>query len=187
MNEVLVATDSQKSPQSVSGQSTTRKKPSLGKKVWRFFQGNPPALIGGSILVVMVLACLFAPLLTSYDPERRVARPHQAPSAKHLMGTTRSGRDIFSQALHGGRISLSVAFGSGAIAMFIAVLLGMSAGYFGGKVDEWINFITNVVLVFPQVPLLIVLAAFLGQVGPPVIALLIGLTAWPWGKPRPDR
>ena len=181
MNEALVATDSQKSPQLVSGQSTTRKKPSLGKKVWRFFQGNPPALIGGSILVVMVLACLFAPLLTSYDPERRVARPHQAPSAKHLMGTTRSGRDIFSQALHGGRISLSVAFGSGAIAMFIAVLLGMSAGYFGGKVDEWINFITNVVLVFPQVPLLIVLAAFLGQVGPPVIALLIGLTAWPWG------
>ena len=89
---------------------------------------------------------------------------------------TRSGRDIFSQALHGGRISLSVAFGSGAIAMFIAVLLGMSAGYFGGEVDEWINFITNVVLVFPQVPLLIVLAAFLGQVGPPVIALLIGLT-----------
>ena len=112
MNEALVTTDSQKSPQLVSGQSTTRKKPSLGKKVWRFFQGNPPALIGGSILVVMVLACLFAPLLTSYDPERRVARPHQAPSAKHLMGTTRSGRDIFSQALHGGRISLSVAFGS---------------------------------------------------------------------------
>jgi len=97
------------------------------------------------------------------------------------MGTTRSGRDIYSQALHGGRISLGVAFGSGAIAMFIAVLLGMSSGYFGGKVDEWINFITNVVLVFPQVPLLIVLAAFLGQVGPPVIALLIGLTAWPWG------
>ena len=94
MNEALVATDSQKSPQLLSCKNTTREKPSLGKKVWRFFQGNPPAMIGGSILVLIVSACLFAPLLTSYDPERRVARPHQAPSAKHLMGTTRSGRDI---------------------------------------------------------------------------------------------
>lgn len=153
----------------------------MQKKIIGFYRGNYPAIIGSTILALFVLMSVFAPLLTEYDPEKRVGRPHLPPSEKHYLGTTRGGRDVFSQAVHGGRVSLIVAFSSGFIAISIAVLLGMSAAYFGGKVDEWINFFTNVVLVFPQLPLLIVLAAFLGQVGPPVIALLIGLTAWPWG------
>lgn len=96
------------------------------------------------------------------------------------MGTTRSGRDVYSQVLFGARKSLTVAISAGVIAMTIAVLVGVSSGYFGGKVDERLNFVTNVFLVFPQLPLLIVLAAFLGQVGSLVITVLLGITSWPW-------
>ncbi|MFA0698287.1 ABC transporter permease, partial [Vibrio sp. 10N.222.49.C9] len=88
---------------------------------------------------------------------------------------------VYSQVLHGGKKSLTVALSAGIIAMTLAVAVGVTSGYLGGKVDEWMNFVTNVFLVFPQLPLLIVLAAFLGQVSSLVITLLLGLTSWPWG------
>ncbi|MEH6452357.1 MAG: ABC transporter permease [Psychromonas sp.] len=146
-----------------------------------FFQGNPPGIIGGILITMILLGALFAPVLSSHDPEKRVARPHVAPNAEHVLGTTRSGRDVYSQVLQGARKTLSVALFAGIIATTIAVAVGVTSGYFGGKIDEWMNFITNVFLVFPQLPLLIVLAAFLGQVGSMVITILLGVTSWPWG------
>ncbi|MDO6684648.1 MULTISPECIES: ABC transporter permease [unclassified Agarivorans] len=146
-----------------------------------FFHGNPPAIIGGLLATIILIGALFAPLIATHDPQKRVSRPHQAPSAEYVMGTTRNGRDVFSQVLFGARKSLTVAITAGIIAMSIAVAVGVSSGYFGGKIDEWLNFVTNVFLVFPQLPLLIVLAAFLGQVGSLVITVLLGVTSWPWG------
>ncbi|MEL7291224.1 MAG: ABC transporter permease [Pseudomonadota bacterium] len=149
--------------------------------LYNFFYGNPPAIIGTFLLTVVLMGALFAPVLATHDPERRVARPHTAPSAEHYLGSTRNGRDVYSQVLHGARKSLAVAISAGLIAMTLAVVVGVTAGYFGGKIDERLNFLTNVFLVFPQLPLLIVLAAFFGQVGSVVIALLLGVTSWPWG------
>jgi peptide/nickel transport system permease protein len=146
-----------------------------------FFNGNPPGIIGGLLITMILLGALFAPIISAHNPEKRVARPHVAPNAEHVLGTTRSGRDVFSQVLHGARKTLSVALFAGIIATTIAVAVGVTSGYFGGKIDEWMNFITNVFLVFPQLPLLIVLAAFLGQVGSMVITILLGVTSWPWG------
>ncbi|MFA0466818.1 ABC transporter permease [Vibrio breoganii] len=146
-----------------------------------FFNGNPPAIIGTFLITIILAGALFSPVLVTHDPERRVARAHLEPSAEHIMGTTRSGRDVYSQVLHGGKKSLTVALSAGIIAMTLAVAVGVTSGYLGGKVDEWMNFVTNVFLVFPQLPLLIVLAAFLGQVSSLVITLLLGLTSWPWG------
>ncbi|MGF1766731.1 ABC transporter permease [Enterovibrio makurazakiensis] len=149
--------------------------------IYAFFYGNPPAIIGTLLLSMVLIGAIFANVLAPYSPEKRVARPHQEPSAKYVMGTTRSGRDVYSQVLHGARKTLTVSLFAGLIAMSIAVAVGVSAGYFGGKIDERLNFLTNVFLVFPQLPLLIVLAAFLGQVGSVVITILLGLTSWPWG------
>ena len=110
------------------------------------------------------------------------ARSKGAPVAKlDYLGSTRSGKDVFSQVLHGGKISLLVAFSAAMITTVIAVAVGISAGYFGGRVDEILMSFTNIVLVFPQLPLLIIIAAFVGQVGPLVIALIIGLSSWAWG------
>lgn len=162
--------------------SEFRKKCQLAiKKTKAFFHGNPPGVIGVFLITIILLGALFAPVLSSHDPEKRVARPHEAPSADHILGSTRSGRDVYSQVLNGARKTLSVAFFAGVIAMSLAIAVGVTSGYMGGKIDEWMNFITNVFLVFPQLPLLIVLAAFLGQVGSVVITVLLGVTSWPWG------
>jgi len=150
-------------------------------KTKAFFSGNPPAIVGGFLMTVILLGALFAPVLATHNPDKRVARPHVAPNAEYILGTTRNGRDVYSQVLQGARKTLSVALFAGIIATVIAVSVGVTSGYFGGKIDEWMNFATNVFLVFPQLPLLIVLAAFLGQVSSAVIAILLGVTSWPWG------
>ena len=106
---------------------------------------------------------------------------HQPPSREHIFGTTRAGYDVFSQLLYGGRISLLVAIGAGLISTMISVLMGVTAAYFGGKVDEALVFIMNVVLVIPNLPLILVLAAFIGEAGPHAIAIIIGVTSWAWG------
>jgi peptide/nickel transport system permease protein len=97
------------------------------------------------------------------------------------MGSTRMGRDVYTQLVWGTRTSLAVGFLAGLIVTALGTLIGVTAGYFGGKIDEVLNFATNIVLVIPQLPLLLVLAAFIGEAGPLVIALIIGLTSWGWG------
>ncbi|MGL4456764.1 MAG: ABC transporter permease [Plesiomonas sp.] len=143
--------------------------------------GNPKALVGSGIIVAFILLALSASMVTTHVPDKRVGRPHEAPSAEHVMGTTRMGRDVMSQVIHGGRISLAVGFGAGIIVCTLAVAMGVTAGYFGGKIDEVLTFFMNVMLVIPQLPLLFVLAAFIGQASPLVITLIIGLTSWAWG------
>jgi peptide/nickel transport system permease protein len=142
---------------------------------------NRKAAIGLFIVVALVVMALIAPLLTDYNPARRVGRPHEEPSTTHVLGTTRNGYDVFAQLAYGARTSLAVGFGAGLLITVIGTAVGIAGGYLGGKVDEALNFATNVVLVIPNLPLLLVLAAFIGQASPLVIALIIGATSWAWG------
>ncbi|WP_338721927.1 ABC transporter permease [Devosia sp. XK-2] len=142
---------------------------------------NKKAMTGCVILAIIVLVAIFAPLLTEYSPVKRVGRPHQAPSWDHWLGTTRLGHDVFARLVYGARVSLAVGFGAGLLITVIGTVLGIIAGYKGGVVDEVINFFTNMVLVVPNLPLLLVLAAFIGQASPLVIAIILGLTSWAWG------
>ncbi len=142
---------------------------------------NKKALVGVTILAIVILVAIFAPLLTEYSPTQRVGRPHQPPSADHLLGTTRLGYDVFTRLLYGARISLAVGFGAGLLITVIGTVLGIISGYKGGVVDEVITFLTNMVLVIPNLPLLLVLAAFIGQASPLVIAVILGFTSWAWG------
>ncbi len=142
---------------------------------------NRKALVGVTILVLVILVAIFAPLLTEYSPTQRVGRPHQPPSSDHLLGTTRLGYDVFTRLLYGARISLAVGFGAGLLITVIGTVLGIIAGYKSGVVDEVISFLTNMVLVIPNLPLLLVLAAFIGQASPLVIAVILGFTSWAWG------
>ena len=142
---------------------------------------NPKAAVGLGIVLLFIAAAVLAPLLTPYEPLARVGRPHEAPSWEHWLGTTRIGRDVWTQLLYGARSSLLVGFATGLLIAGLGVAVGITAGYVGGWVDEALTFLTNVVLVIPNLPLLLVLAAFLGQAGPLAIALIIGLTSWAWG------
>lgn len=142
---------------------------------------NKKAVVGLTILTIIILVAVFAPLLTEYSPTQRVGRPHQPPSPEHWLGTTRLGHDVFTRLVYGARISLAVGFGAGLLITLIGTVLGILAGYKGGVVDEVINFFTNMVLVVPNLPLLLVIAAFIGQANPLVIALILGFTSWAWG------
>lgn len=151
------------------------------RELLRQLRHNRKALIGLVILVVIVGAAIAAPLITQYLPTARVGRPHQAPSAAHWLGTTRLGQDVFSRLVYGARTSLAVGFGAGVMITLVGTVLGIVAGYRGGIVDDIINFFTNMVLVVPNLPLLLVLAAFIGQASPWVIAVILGATSWAWG------
>ncbi|MFO6422393.1 ABC transporter permease [Motilimonas sp. KMU-193] len=142
---------------------------------------NKKALAGLCIVGFFVFISILAPFITQYDPGKRVTKSHVEPSSEHVLGSTRMGRDVFAQTLYGGRISLAVGFGAGIIVVAMAVAIGITAGYFGGVIDETLSSLMNIMLVIPQLPLLMVLAAFIGEVSPMVIAMIIGLTSWAWG------
>lgn len=151
------------------------------RKLFGQLLGNKKALVGAAILLIIILVAIFAPLLTEYSPVRRVGRPHQPPSWDHWLGTTRLGHDVFTRLVYGARVSLAVGFGAGLLITIIGTVLGIIAGYKGGVVDEIINFFTNMVLVVPNLPLLLVLASFIGQASPLAIAIILGFTSWAWG------
>ncbi len=143
--------------------------------------GNRKAMVGFVIIVLIFLAALAAPVLTHYAPAARVGRPHQPPSLDHWLGTTRIGQDVFARLIYGARTSLAVGFGAGLLITFVGTALGIISGYRGGRTDEVISFFTNMVLVVPNLPLLLVLASFIGQASPFVIAIILGCTSWAWG------
>ncbi len=118
---------------------------------------------------------------TTRTKETTVKFPLKSPpTSKHLLGTTHSGQDIFSQVVWGTRVSLSVGLVTGLFTTLVALTLALSAGYFGGRVDEVISLFTNVFLVIPSLPLMIVIAAYITVRGVVPIILILGLTSWPW-------
>jgi ABC-type dipeptide/oligopeptide/nickel transport system permease subunit len=137
---------------------------------------NPMSAFGIVLLTAIVLVTLLAPLLTSQDPTIPMSLPGQAPSWTNPMGTTDQGYSVYTQVIHGGRISLMVALA--ATVMTISIVLGLLAAYKGGVVDDVINLAANVFIVIPTLPLLIVISAFLDQTGPWTMAVIIGLTSW---------
>ncbi len=142
------------------------------------------AKIGTVLLGVFVLAAIIGPQVAPYDPSYQ--NPSQAlsltpPSAAHLLGTTQSGQDVFSQLLVGIRLTLELAVYVGVIATVVAVIVGVTAAFLGGVWDEVLSLFTNVFLVIPSLPLLILLLGYLPQKGQlPTIIVLSGL-GWPWG------
>ena len=139
------------------------------------------AVMGLIIVVALCLMALFAPIIAPFDPAERVGRSHQAPTVEHIMGTTKMGRDVFSQFAWGARTSLTVGFATGIAITIMGTMIGLISGYIGGRLDQALDLLTNAVLVIPNLPLLILLASFAGSVGPGLIMLIITLTSWPWG------
>ncbi len=141
---------------------------------------NGKAVIGGALLGMFILMALLAPVIAPGDPNAFVDLPHQPPSAAHLLGTTGGGQDIFQQLVWGARLSLGVGFAAGLLMTLIAIVIGMTAGYAGGLVDEALSLFMNIFLIIPALPLLVVVAAFF-KPGATTIILVLGLTGWAWG------
>ena len=144
----------------------------------RKFLNNKLAIVGAGIFIVILLASIFAPLLTSYDPLKAdMGSVLQSPSLEHIFGTDKVGRDVFSRVLYGGRISILIGLGSALGCAVIGVLLGCYGGYKGGWFDKIVLHISEVFMSFPQLVLVLLLVTILGQSLKNLIIIFI-LTGW---------
>ena len=149
---------------------------------WRRFRRHRMALVGvvifGSMLVIAVLGPFLVPFKTLDFPG--ATRPGgDPPSVQHLFGTDQTGRDVFAMTVHGARISISVGLGSVLIAGFIGVTIGAVAGFWGGRLDNVLMRLVDVLFAIPFLFVILVAARFFGQGEVWAIILIFGLLTWP--------
>jgi peptide/nickel transport system permease protein len=140
-------------------------------------RGEPQAVVGLAIVIAFVLIAIFAPLIATHSVTQKTGPAYQAPSGAHWLGTDDGGVDMFSLMVYGSRVSLEVGFAGALVAMLIGGAVGVVAGFFGGWVDIVLMRITDIFLVIPDLPLIIVVAAVFGRTLANII-LIIGIIYW---------
>ncbi len=141
---------------------------------------NWPLLIGGALLGVVALACIAAPLLTPYDPiAQNIVNQGLPPfSPGHPLGTDAPfGRDVLSRILYGGRVDLLIGFGGTGITILVGTLVGLIAGYVGGRLDAVLMRIVDIFFAFP---FLVLVLAIVAMLGPSLFNLFIAIWAVGW-------
>ena len=134
--------------------------------------------LSAAVVLLYVFVALAAPLIAPYDPYAYSARPYEAPSARHLLGANDVGQDVLSELLYGTRVSLAVALFAGTSAVIIGAAVGLLAGSRRGIVDAIAMRVVDVFLTLPRLPLIIVIAAYLGGGTLTIIGILV-FFAWP--------
>ncbi len=145
----------------------------------RRFLRHRLATAGLIVSILLILSALFAPLIAPGDPLRiSILDKFAAPMTKgYLLGADEVGRDLLSRLLYAGRVSLLVGFAAMAVTVIVGTIVGLTSGFYGGRVDAFLMRFTDALLSFPTVFLLLVLAAFVGA-SLLSITLIIGLTSW---------
>jgi peptide/nickel transport system permease protein len=162
-----------------AGDRRARAIESPGRLAMRRFFRHRLAVVGLTILTLIVVAAILAPWLTPYEPNQIDLRARsQGPSTDHWLGTDRTGRDVLTRTIYAGRISLAVGVVAVLISVALGALLGSIAGYFGGIWDNLIMRITDVFMTFPAIVAILTLAAIVGP-GVGNIMIIIGVLSWP--------
>jgi peptide/nickel transport system permease protein len=153
--------------------------PSAGRQIWRAATFNPLAAAGIVFITIFVCCAIFAPWIAPRDPAFiELPARLQAPSAQHGFGTDELGRDILSRIVFGARISMLVGISVVAGSLFLGLIIGSLAGYYGGKLDRFVNIVVmNAFLSFPGFLLAIAFVAFLG---PGLVNLIFALILGGW-------
>ena len=152
---------------------------SLLKEAWKEMKSNPLAVFAIVFLIVIITACLLAPL-SPYDPNAlNLADKFAPPSLQHPFGCDEYGRDYFTRALYGGRVSLLVAFASMLVTLLVGTTIGIFSGYIGGKLDMLLMRFTDIFLALPSMLLMVVLNSFLK---PGLITLIAVLSLFSWAS-----
>lgn len=156
----------------------TRPSVSYGQDAWRRFRKSKPAMIGALVVTLLVLAALFADVITPYSYyEQDLNSVNIGPSSEHWFGQDNFGRDVLTRVIYGARISLTVGFSTALFTMVIGILYGGVSGYAGGRVDTIMMRILEVLLGVPNMLVLILLMVVMGAGMWPII-LAMGLTSW---------
>ncbi|MCB1104857.1 MAG: ABC transporter permease subunit [Cephaloticoccus sp.] len=151
---------------------------SLWRDAWHRLAKNKLALFGGITLIVLGLACVIGPLLSSYSYEQiNLARGASAPSAQHWLGTDTLGRDQLVRILVGGRISIGVGLCATLVALTIGVVYGAVSGFFGGKIDALMMRIVDIMYALPFTIFVILLMVFFGR---NIVLLFVAIGAVEW-------
>ncbi|MDT0682084.1 ABC transporter permease [Roseicyclus sp. F158] len=147
-------------------------------------RGHGGLLIGGTIIVLLILIAIFAPLLAPHDPFAQSLSARMLPpawaeggNADYILGTDQNGRDYLSRLIYGARISLLIGLGAASIGMLIGVTLGVIAGYFGGWIDHAVSFLLTAQLALPG---LLLAMALVFIIGPSVwvVICIVGVLHW---------
>jgi len=147
----------------------------------RAIGGNRKALVGLIVLAIFVLLALFPGVLAHDNPNAEIYKRSAGPSAAHLFGTTSYGQDIFSQWVFGTRESLVIAVVAGGLATVLSVIIGVSAAYRGGFADGVLSLFTDVFLVIPAFPLVVIIAAYSKNGGNTILIAVLVVTGWSYG------
>lgn len=144
-------------------EETTAARPSRGREIAEIFFRNKLTLAGFLLVGLVAAIGVLAPVIAPYDPNfMNMPERLQAPSAAHLFGTDEMGRDILSRVMYGARISIAVGVIIVAVSAAIGVVLGSVSGYFGGKADQAVLAVTDMILAFPSMVLALALTAAMG-------------------------
>jgi peptide/nickel transport system permease protein len=138
---------------------------------------NRKATAGALILLIIAFVAAFPALLAPDNPQAAIFAEDQGPTAHHLLGTTLTGQDVLSQLIWGTRWTLIITVVVSAIATFISMIIGVTSAYLGGLADRSLSLLTDIFLIIPTLPLLIVLAAYL-KPGATTMIIVLCLTSW---------
>jgi len=153
----------------------------FGADLWRAVARNRKAMAGVVLLLFFLVLAVFPGQLAPDDPTAEIFLPGLGPSSQHWFGTTAYGQDVLSQLIWGTRQSVVIALAVGGLATAIAVLVGVSAAYLGGVADGVLSLITDVILVIPIFPLIIVIAAYEKNAGLFTLVVVLGALGWSYG------
>ena len=135
----------------------------LSKGLWRLVREKPLGAFGGLLVLVLMLCAIFAHWIAPYPyDETNVRQRLKPPGAQFYLGTDNLGRDVFSRIIYGARISVTVGFGAVTLSILLATILGVSSGYFGGKVDVLVQRLVDAAMAFPTLVILLSIMAVLG-------------------------
>ena len=156
-----------------------RRHESMSRRVFRRFRRHRLAVFGAVVILILVLMAVFAPVVARHDPYYQdYSAIKEPPSRDHILGTDALGRDVWARLVYATRVSLSVGLVAVAIYTVIGTILGSIAGYYGGAVDSVIMRLTDIVMCFPLLIIIITVVALIGASLFNIMAV-IGLIAWP--------
>ena len=135
----------------------------LSKGLWRLVREKPLGAFGGALVLVLMLCAIFAHWIAPYPyDETNVRQRLKPPGAQFYLGTDNLGRDVFSRIIYGARISVTVGFGAVTLSILLATIMGVTSGYFGGKIDVLVQRIVDAAMAFPTLVILLSIMAVLG-------------------------
>jgi len=175
------ATDPLSTPAVGPGPPVAEARRGTGSDLLRAIGRNKKALAGLLLLLFFLVLAIFPGEIAPYDPQAQIFLPGLGPSSRHWFGTTAYGQDVLSQLIWGTRQSMIIAFAVGGLATVLSVLVGVSAAYLAGFADGVLSLITDVILVIPIFPLIIVIAAYERNADLFTLIVVLGALGWSYG------